>query len=85
LLAISALAKSLPGVSRVDICRVFSFILGSVVNAFAEIGRIDRLPNGECRSTDLLEACRQLVQYSVGAFMSLPHSIKSDGGTTSCV
>ena len=82
---IAALAKALPRVSRVDICWAFSFFLGSVVNAFAETGRIDRLSNGECRSTDLQEACRQLVQYSVGAFMSLPHSTKSDGRATSCV
>ena len=69
---IDALAKTLPEVSWVDICWAFSFFLGSVVNVVAETGRIDRLSNGKCRSTDLHEACRQLIQYSVGAFMGLP-------------
>lgn len=75
---IEALAKTLPHVSRVDICWAFSFFLGSLVNAVAETGRIDRLSNGKCRSTDLQEACRQLVQYSVGAFMSLPATFGKD-------
>lgn len=68
---IDALAKTLPEVSWVDICWAFSFFLGSVVNVVAETGRIDRLSNGKCRSTDLHEACRQLIQYSVGAFVGL--------------
>ena len=43
----------------------------SVVNAFAETGRIDRLSGKECRSSDLEEARRQLIQYAVGGFMHL--------------
>ena len=75
---IKALTKALPKVNWADICWAFSFFLGSVVNAFAETGRIDRLSNGKCRSSDLQEACRQLITYSVGAFMALPRAPGTD-------
>lgn len=81
---IDALTRALPQASFVDICWAFSFFLGSVVNAFAETGRIDRLSNGKCRSSDLDEACRQLVQYSVGAFMSLPRTPEQDRKVGPC-
>ena len=81
---IDALTRALPQTSFVDICWAFSFFLGSVVNAFAETGRIDRLSNGKCRSSDLHEACRQLVQYSVGAFMSLPRTSQQDRKIAPC-
>lgn len=68
---VEALQKALPDAKPQDVVWGFSFFLGSLVNAFAETGRIDRLSNGECRSEDLREACRQLVNYSTGAFLSL--------------
>ena len=69
---IDALAATLPDVGWEDICWAFSFFLGSVVNAFAETGRIDRLSDGRCRSSDLEEASRKIVHYSTAAFMGLP-------------
>lgn len=71
---IDTLAATLPDARWEDICWAFSFFLGSVVNAFAETGRIDRLSDGRCRSNDLEEACRKLVHYSTSAFMGLPRS-----------
>lgn len=68
---IDALCEALPGVPRAEICWGFSFFLGSLVNAVAETARIDRLSNGECRSSDLDEACRQLIRYSVSAFIGM--------------
>ena len=53
------------------VLEAFSFFLGSVVNAIAETGRVDRLSGGKCRSSDLQTAYRELIQYSTGAFMSL--------------
>ena len=69
---IDTLAAILPGVAWEDICWAFSFFLGSVVNAFAETGRIDRLSDGRCRSSDLEEACRKIIAYTTAAFMGLP-------------
>lgn len=68
---LEALSRALPDVSWARICWAFSFFLGSVVNAIAETGRVDRLSGGKCRSSDLQTACSELVQYSTGAFMSL--------------
>lgn len=68
---IDALARALPTVPRARICWAFSFFLGSVVNAMAETGRVDRLSGGACRSSDLAEARRELILYSVGAFLGL--------------
>ena len=76
---IDALAKTLPDVARADICWAFSFYLGSLVNALAETARIDRLSNGACRSDDLVEAQRQLVQYTAGAFTGLPRQSAGEG------
>lgn len=69
---IDTLAAILPDVAWEDICWAFSFFLGSVVNAFAETGRIDQLSDGRCRSSDLEEACRKIVNYTAAAFMGLP-------------
>jgi AcrR family transcriptional regulator len=68
---IAALSKLLPEVDPSRVVWGFSFFIVSLVNAFAETGRVDRLSNGGCRSSDLEEACRQLVSYSAGAFLSL--------------
>jgi AcrR family transcriptional regulator len=68
---IDALARVLPTVPRARICWAFSFFLGSVVNALAETGRVDRLSGGACRSSDLAEVKRELILYSVGAFLGL--------------
>ncbi len=79
---IQALAVALPEVARTDICWAFSFYLGSVVNALAETARIDRLSNGQCRSSDLVEARRQLIHYSVAGFIGLPRTKKTRRTTT---
>jgi AcrR family transcriptional regulator len=71
---VDSLAAILPGAAWEDICWAFSFFLGSVVNAFAETGRIDRLSDGRCKSSDLEEACRKLVHYTTAAFMGLPRT-----------
>lgn len=74
---IDALRRALPGAKREEVIWGFSFFLGSLVNAFAETGRVDRLSGGECHSSDLNEACRNLVTYSTGAFLSLPRRKQS--------
>lgn len=69
---IEAIGKTLPDVAHRDICWAFSFFLGSLVNAFAETGRVDRLSQGACRSNDLQEVSRQLVQFATAALLNLP-------------
>jgi AcrR family transcriptional regulator len=71
---IEALSCTLPTVPRERICWAFSFFLGSVVNAFAETGRVDRLSGGSCQSSDLETIFQELVSYSTGAFMQLPRA-----------
>jgi AcrR family transcriptional regulator len=68
---IEALCKALPRASKAEVCWAFSFFLGSMVNALAETGRIERLSDNECRSSDLAEAHRQLIQFAVGGFLNL--------------
>lgn len=68
---VDAMKKALPSAQPLDVVWGFNFFLGSLVNVFAETGRIDRLSDGECRSSDLEEACKQLIDYSTGAFLSL--------------
>jgi AcrR family transcriptional regulator len=74
---IDALCEALPRATKAEVCWAFSFFLGSVVNAMAETGRVDRLSDNQCRSTDLQEARRQLVEYAVGGFLRLGGA---DGG-----
>mgnify|MGYP000418637459 CR=1 FL=1 len=69
---IEALGQTLPDVAYRDICWAFSFFLGSLVNAFAETRRVDRLSQGVCQSTDLYEIRDQLVQYTTAALLNLP-------------
>jgi len=68
---IEALSRTLPDVPLERICWAFSFFLGSLVNAFAETGRIDRLSGGRCQSSDLNAAFEELVHYTKGAFLGL--------------
>jgi AcrR family transcriptional regulator len=68
---IDAFAQVLPNADRSDICWAFSFFLGSLVNALAETGRIDRLSYGKCRSDDLQTAMHKLTDYTASACISL--------------
>jgi AcrR family transcriptional regulator len=69
---IKSISFILPDVVEKDLYWAFSSFLGSLVIAFSETERIDNLSGGLCQSSDLHEAQRQIIQYSVGGFMGLP-------------
>lgn len=50
--------------SRADVCWAFTFFLGSLTNAIAETGRIDRLSYGEALSHNLDEMAQKLVEFT---------------------
>ena len=50
--------------SRNDVCWAFTFFLGSLTNAIAETGRIDRLSYGEALSHNLDEMAQKLVEFT---------------------
>ena len=81
---IDAFATVLPDADRNDLCWAFSFFLGSLVNALAETGRIDRLSYGQCRSDDLETAMRKLVAYTSAAFLSFNVKKPSPEGAQEC-
>ena len=61
--------------SRDDICWAFNFFLGSLTNAIAETGRIDRLSRGSVQSSDLDLMIDRLIDFATGAFAGM--SIKA--------
>ena len=68
---INALCRALPRAPRASVVWAFTFFLGSLVNAVAETGRIDRLSDGMCKSNDLDEASRQLKSFTVAAMLGI--------------
>lgn len=81
---IDAFAQVLPDADRNDLCWAFSFFLGSLVNALAETGRIERLSYGQCRSDDLETAMQKLIQYTSTAFLSFNVARKGSQGAEQC-
>jgi len=69
---IEAIGVILEDVYEADLYWAFNSFLGSLVIAFSETGRIDNLSGGLFQSSDLQEAQRQIIQYSVPGFMGLP-------------
>ncbi len=62
--------------SRDDVCWAFNFFLGSLTNAIAETGRIDRLSRGSVQSCDLDLMIERLIDFATGAFAGM--SLKSE-------
>jgi AcrR family transcriptional regulator len=50
--------------SRKSVCWAFNFFLGSLTNAIAETGRIDRLSYGDALSSDLDEMAEKLIEFT---------------------
>lgn len=68
---IAAVRTTLPDVDPADISWGFTFFIAAMVNTIADTGRIDRLSDGLCRSSDVKEGLSKLVDYTVGAFCSM--------------
>ena len=61
--------------SRDDVCWAFNFFLGSLTNAIAETGRIDRLSRGSVQSSDLDLMIDRLIDFAAGAFAGMSLNI----------
>ena len=68
---IDAIWKLSNNLSREDVCWAFNFFLGSLTNAIAETGRVDRLSFGEASSSDLDIMVDKIVAYSAAAILHM--------------
>ena len=68
---INAVWKLNNNLSREDVCWAFNFFLGSLTNAIAETGRVDRLSFGEASSSDLDIMVDKIVAYSAAAILHM--------------
>jgi len=68
---IDRLCTILPGLPAPIACWGFNFFLGSLTNAMAETGRVDRLSDGACRSTDLFTMKSQLIAFAAYALVCM--------------
>lgn len=69
---IDALWQTNNHLTRSDVCWAFSFFLGSLTNAIAETGRIDRLSYGEALSSDLDCMVEKLISFTNAALRGMP-------------
>lgn len=58
--------------SRKSVCWAFNFFLGSLTNAIAETGRIDRLSYGDALASDLDEMTKQLIAFTDAGLRGMP-------------
>jgi len=68
---IAALRKALPDCPAREIFWGYQFLTGALTLTFAETGRIDKLSNGLCRSTDLDSVIERLSPYVAAGFRTL--------------
>lgn len=69
---IDALWQTNNHLTRSDVCWAFSFFLGSLTNAIAETGRIDRLSYGQALSSDLDRMVEKLIVFTNAALRGMP-------------
>jgi AcrR family transcriptional regulator len=68
---IAAIRKALPDCEDRDLYWAYHFLSGALTLTFAETGRIDRLSNGVCRSSDLDDVHARLVPYCAAGFRAV--------------
>jgi AcrR family transcriptional regulator len=68
---IEAIRLALPGCDDRDIYWAYHFLSGALTLTFAETGRIDKLSDGACRSSDLASVHQRLVPYCAAGFRAL--------------
>lgn len=69
---IERLCSLVPNLPMTTVCWAFNFFLGSLTNAMAETGRVDRLSGGLCRSTDLSTMKNHLLAFTANALIYMP-------------
>jgi AcrR family transcriptional regulator len=68
---IAVLREALPGCPPREIYWGYHFLSGALTLTFAETGRIDRLSDGMCRSSDLDGVLARLAPYMAAGFRAL--------------
>jgi AcrR family transcriptional regulator len=65
---IAALRRALPGARDEDLFWSYHFLSGALTLTFAQTGRIDRLSDGLCKSSDFAAASARLSRYIAAGF-----------------
>jgi AcrR family transcriptional regulator len=68
---IEVLQRALPDADEADLYWSYHFFSGALVLTFAETGRIDKLSNGLCKSTDLAAVYGRMPAFIAGGFQAL--------------
>lgn len=65
---IDIIRKALPNASEVNLYWAYHFLSGALLLTLSETDRIDRLSNGQCRSTDIAAIEPRMVQFAAAGF-----------------
>jgi AcrR family transcriptional regulator len=68
---IGLLRKALPDVPAADVFWGYHFVTGSFMHSLSRSGRLDRLSNGLCKSSDLAAVKARMADFMAAGFMSL--------------
>jgi AcrR family transcriptional regulator len=68
---IGLLRKALPDVPAEDIFWGYHFVTGSLMHSLSRSGRLDRLSNGLCKSSDLAAVKARMADFMAAGFASL--------------
>lgn len=71
---VQELIRTLPHASAAAIYNCFHFMVGTMLVACAESGRIERLSNGKVRSRDLEKMFDDMLPFLKGGFMAIANS-----------
>lgn len=79
---IAAIRLALPECDDRDLYWAYHFLSGALTLTFAETGRIDKLSDGACRSSDLDSVHERLVPYCAAGFRALCAPKRGKSATT---
>ena len=65
---IEVIKKALPSAKDADLYWAYNFLSGALTLTCSETGRIDRLSNGICRSTDIPEIAPRMIAFAAAGF-----------------
>jgi hypothetical protein len=68
---IDALRKALPGVSEQELYWSYHFLSGALTLTLSQTGRIDRLSNGLCKSSDFTAIAQRMAPFIASGFERL--------------
>lgn len=68
---IKLLRKALPGMSEEDLFWGYHFVTGSFMHSLSRSGRLDRLSNGLCKSSDLKAVKARMADFMAAGFRTL--------------